>query len=152
MTNYYESDEYTISEEEFFFLTGESDYSPYAKAFAAQYDITLMLMTLEPSGAYYCNGALANTLPTYATKVVDTTGSGDAFTGALLNRLCHMDKPLFSLSADELDALVRFANASGALAAAKKGGIPSIPSEKQIEVCLSTVPLLQNSRIHSSAV
>lgn len=131
-----------ISEEEFTFLTGETDFKRHAADFAAQYGITLMLVTLGPHGAYYYINGKSNHLYTYDVSVVDTTGAGDAFTGALLGKLCQASKPLEVLTAPELDDMVRFANASGAMAATVNGGIPSIPTTPQVLSCIQEIHLL----------
>ncbi|WP_099206051.1 PfkB family carbohydrate kinase [Scatolibacter rhodanostii] len=132
-----------ISEEEFEFLTGEKDYEKHSKAFAEQYGISLLLVTLGPAGAYYYSADKANHLFTYDAQVVDTTGSGDAFMGAVLGQICQLDTDIADLSALQLDAIVDFGNASGSLASTVKGGIPSIPTTAQIRDCQKNIPLLE---------
>lgn len=131
-----------ISEEEFAFLTGETDYRRYAADFAAQYGISLLLVTLGPGGAYYYADGKSRHLPTYDVKVADTTGSGDSFTGAVLGQISRLGRPLQALLQEELDEIVRFANASGSFAATAKGGIPSVPTAEQVLACMREVPLL----------
>lgn len=55
---------------------------------------------------------------------VDTTGAGDAFCGTLAARLA---------SGAELSDAVRYAAASGALAATHRGAVPSLPRLEEIE-------------------
>jgi sugar/nucleoside kinase (ribokinase family) len=47
---------------------------------------------------------------------------------------------LESYSPEQINALLDFANAAGALATTKKGAIPAMPNEKQIQNCIETMP------------
>jgi ketosteroid isomerase-like protein len=67
---------------------------------------------------------------------VDSTGAGDAFCGTLAARL--------AVGADLSDA-VRYAAASGALAATSRGAVPSLPSLDEI------VALVEGRRSHARA-
>ena len=68
----------------------------------------------------------------FSVDVVDTLGAGDAFVAAMLTQLMeHAD--LTSLEKDRLDAIMRYANAAGALATQKVGVIPSLPTHIEIE-------------------
>lgn len=131
-----------LSEEEFEFITGETDLERHAPAFAAQHGIACLFITLGPDGAFYCGAGGCGRLPAYDVKVVDTTGSGDAFMGAVLWQLGRGENPLSALTADELAHITRYANASGSLAARMKGGIPSIPTAEEIARCMEEVPPL----------
>lgn len=66
-------------------------------------------------------------LPAFDVDVVDTTGAGDAFCGALAARLAAED--------DLLDA-VRWANAAGALATTVQGAVPAQPAAAAIRALL----------------
>ncbi len=66
-------------------------------------------------------------VPSYPAQVVDPTGAGDAFCGALGVALAE-ERPL-------IDA-VRFANAAGALAVATPGAQPSMPTRAAVESLL----------------
>jgi sugar/nucleoside kinase (ribokinase family) len=117
--------------------------------------------------------------PSYDVKVVDTTGAGDGFWGAMLHRLLLledvargdiMDAPVpagvngcraaecvgtvdetggglawgkasenhasaqspFVINKDGLKEMLAYANAAGALAATKQGGIPAMPDDAEI--------------------
>lgn len=132
-----------ISDEEFAFLTGESDYMTHAPAFAAQYGIACLFVTLGPKGAFYCLRGQCGVLPTYDVKVVDTTGCGDAFMGAVLAKISRLEGGLDALDEEELRKIVDFANACGSLTARRKGGIPAIPTTGQVEEFMRTAPLLK---------
>lgn len=68
-------------------------------------------------------------MPAPAVKVVDSTGAGDAFNGALATALA-MNLPL--------EPAVRRAVAAGALACTKLGVIPSLPHTEELEQFLLT--------------
>ena len=66
-------------------------------------------------------------VPSYPAEVVDPTGAGDAFCGALGVALAE-GRPLIEA--------VRFANAAGALAVQTPGAQPSMPTRNAIESLL----------------
>jgi ribokinase len=67
--------------------------------------------------------------PAFAVEVVDTTGAGDAFCGALAARLA---------AGDELQAAVRWAAAAGALATTVVGAVPAQPRAEAIRALLES--------------
>ena len=64
----------------------------------------------------------------FAVEVVDTTGAGDAFCGALAARLA---------AGDDVHAAVRWAAAAGALATTVVGAVPAQPRSGAIEALLA---------------
>jgi fructokinase len=80
------------------------------------------------------------TSATFDVSCVDTTGAGDAFWGAVLAGILKEPIPLENYSPEQINALLDFANAAGALATIKKGAIPAMPNEKQIQNCIETMP------------
>ncbi len=66
-------------------------------------------------------------VPPYPADVVDPTGAGDAFCGALGIALAE-ERPLVEA--------VRFANAAGALAVATPGAQPSMPTRAEVNALL----------------
>ncbi len=125
-----------ISEEEFEFLTGSNDYQANALDFMKEHNIDLLFVTLGPNGAYFRTENVSGHLPTYDVPVVDTTGSGDSFTGAVLNEISKLDKEIKYLTLEEISEIVDLGNASGSFAAMKKGGIPSIPTLQEVKNCM----------------
>ncbi len=75
----------------------------------------------------------------FDVKVVDTTGAGDCFAGALAvylgEKRAGSSAELSEPAADLADA-VRFANAAGALAATRPGAQPSLPTREAVEELL----------------
>jgi fructokinase len=131
-----------VSGEELYLLTGEIEPSRGARILQG-YGIKLVLVTLGAEGAYYLYDLYEGCLPTYAVNTVDTTGAGDAFAGAVLHRLSHMQKDTFSnMKKSELEDVIAFANAAGALATTATGAAAAMPDISAIERCISETPLL----------
>lgn len=70
--------------------------------------------------------------PPFAVDVVDTTGAGDAFCGALAARLA---------AGDDVHAAVRWAAAAGALATTVVGAVPAQPTAQAIRALLGSPPV-----------
>lgn len=123
-----------MSEEEILFLSGRQEMDEAIRwMFETYANIALLLVTLGPDGAI---GAFADDrqamVPSIEVEAVDTTGAGDAFTGAFLSCLIQTGKKPADLSMDELTEMIRFANVAGALTTTGKGGIDAQPSREQI--------------------
>lgn len=131
-----------VSEEEMQLITNESDLARGSQALL-EMGPSLVLVSLGAKGAYYRNAVGAGHLPTYDVPTVDTTGAGDAFMGAIhyqLRRKAAED--LRTLSAFELEEIVRFGNAAGSLTTTKGGAIPAMPSMVEIQNCIASIPLM----------
>ena len=83
-------------------------------------------ITLGAGGAYYGTAEEIGFVPGFSVKAVDTTGCGDAFTGAALYMACHHPEC-------SMEERVRFANAAGALCATRYGGMTAMPRREEIE-------------------
>ncbi|MUK01508.1 ribokinase [Vibrio cholerae] len=78
-----------------------------------------VVMTLGGAGALVSEGGPVRAVPAPGVRVVDTTGAGDAFVGALAARL---------VTGANLDDAVRFAVRVGAFAVRSAGAQPSYPT------------------------
>jgi len=96
----------------------------------------LAAVTLGADGTWYKAGARTGQVPSPHVVVVETTGSGDAFTACLLDSLIPRRFDLDSISDDELRGIMRRACAAGALTATGYGAIPSLPDAKEIDALL----------------
>lgn len=96
----------------------------------------LAAVTLGADGTWYKAGARIGQVPSPHVVVVETTGSGDAFTACLLDSLIPRRFDLDSISDDELRGIMRRACAAGALTATGYGAIPSLPDAKEIDALL----------------
>lgn len=82
------------------------------------------VITLGASGAVYAAGEHSEHLPAPDTEVVDTTGAGDAFVGALAAKLCE---------GAGLGEAVTYAVRAGAAAVTKDGAQGSLPTPETLE-------------------
>ena len=123
-----------ISEEEWEFVTGDAELTGGIERILGL-GVTLLVVTLGERGCYYTNGIADGYVDGFAVDVVDTLGAGDAFVAAMLMQLMqHGD--LQSLDPSLLEAIMRYANAAGALATQKVGVIPALPTPSEIELFL----------------
>lgn len=94
--------------------------------------IAIVIVTMGAEGCILCAKKQTVRIPTYNVNVVDTTGAGDSFFGAFLHRIVAAKKDVEDFSFDELTKFAYFANAAGALCAAKYGAIPAMPDLTEI--------------------
>ncbi len=85
---------------------------------------TSVVLTLGEQGALLLTAEMSEAIPAILVDVVDTTGAGDAFCGALATALA---------SGENLQESVRFANAAGAAAVTTLGATPSMPTREKIK-------------------
>ena len=87
-------------------------------------DTKYIVLKLGGRGCFVYDGKYYNCVPSYDTKVVDTTAAGDAFTaGLVLDYLEH---------ADILHA-AHYGNVVGAITVSRAGASTSIPSESEVQ-------------------
>ncbi|MGK7906562.1 MAG: ribokinase [Synechococcus sp.] len=90
-----------------------------------------VVVTLGSQGVVWFDGRTAGWMPALAVEVVDTTGAGDAFCGALAVRLGEGAK---------LPEAIAFANAAGAVAVSTMGAQASLGDRAAIEAMLDKNP------------
>jgi len=90
-----------------------------------------VVVTLGAAGVDVFGGDGHEHVPAHPVDVVDTTGAGDAFCGALAARLA---------AGDDLSAAVCWAAAAGALATTVAGAVPAQPTASAIRELLSAAP------------
>lgn len=127
-----------ISEEELEFLTGEKDIETAAKELYDEYNLTWLFVTVGSQGSYLFYKEKSAYSPGISVQVTDTTGCGDAFFGGVLYQLLDNNWLEKSLTTDDMTQMLQFGNAMGAYVAQYKGGIPSMPSQQQIEEFLKS--------------
>jgi fructokinase len=131
-----------VSEEELYLLTGEADPIKGA-ALLARLGPALVLISMGPKGAFYYMEGVYGAVPTYDVKTIDTNGAGDAFLGAVHARLRNKSlDEIRGMSRADLENIVAFANAAGALTTTKNGAISAMPTLLEVEECMSRCPLL----------
>jgi len=87
-----------------------------------------VIITLGPKGLFFKNRNEELWMKAFTVNVVDTTAAGDAFLGSLAAALSE-NKPT--------QEALKFANGAGALATAKLGAQPSLPSRRELESFLA---------------
>ena len=90
----------------------------------ANTEIPAIVLTLGERGALLLTAEISEVIPALPVDVVDTTGAGDAFCGALATALA---------SGESLREAVRFANVAGAAAVTTLGATPSMPTREQLK-------------------
>ena len=86
-----------------------------------------LIITLGSDGARFFDGEKHIIVESFKTSVVDTTGAGDTFNGALAHGI---------VAGMELEQAVRFANAAASLSVEKFGAQGGMPSFEEVEVRL----------------
>lgn len=119
-----------ISEDELIFLTGCSTLEEGIRNLP---DLPLILVTLGGEGCMYRYKGQIGNVPAMQSKVVDTTGAGDAFVSGLLYSINKSTKELTEFTVEEMEKIIQFANVSGGLATTKKGAMTGLPKLKEIK-------------------
>jgi sugar/nucleoside kinase (ribokinase family) len=103
-------------------LTGEATMSAALRALRRPHH-TMIVVTRGARGALMLADDDILDEPGIVVKVVDTTGAGDIFRGALIFALLRGESPLETL---------RFANVAAAISCTRVGAIASVPTIDQI--------------------
>ena len=121
-------DPLVVNEHEAAFLLGEKVEGVEGALSAAPELLELgpksAVITLGKEGAVFSDGVSTSHVPSPEVEVVDTTGAGDAFVGALASRLAR--------DASLEDAVV-YAARAGAAAVTKEGAQGALPSPEVVE-------------------
>ncbi|MFJ7828147.1 aminoimidazole riboside kinase [Psychrobacillus sp. NPDC096623] len=122
-----------ISEEELEFLTGSNDLE---EGIAQLPNLPLIIVTLGEKGSIYRFNNHTVKVPAIKSKVVDTTGAGDAFVSGILYLINESAKALKDFTDKEMKEVIQFGSISGGLATTKKGAMTGLPSLQEIRVHL----------------
>jgi fructokinase len=127
-----------VNEEELALLAGSADLA-VGSAFLLEQGPELIVVTLGAAGSYFRGAEGAGQVRPFRVETVDAVGCGDAFTAGLLTQLVRQPDWRAALSVEQLAAMLRYANAVGALTALKPGVIPALPSAAEVDVFLEQV-------------
>lgn len=116
-----------VSEEELEFLTGSDQVGPLWRD-----DLQAIIVTRGAAGASVCTRTTEASAPGFPVQAVDTTGAGDSFVAGVLTGVLDYGADY----AMHLPAIIRFANAVGALTTTRKGAIPALPTRAEAEAFL----------------
>jgi hypothetical protein len=93
--------------------------------------IKIVAVTLGKEGVLICNRKDHQKVSGFSSQVVDTTGAGDSFWGGFMSQFVKSKLNPEDCSMEELKKFARYGNAVASLCIEKKGGILSIPEEKE---------------------
>jgi len=133
------SDLVKLNNDELEFITGISDIKQ-GSDILLKYGPKMVVVTQGDKGSFFNNGRTCSFIESYKVHTIDTTGCGDSFTSAILAKFLQkikQGKDPFDLDCEEMEDILRFANAAGALTATKKGVIPSLPTQEDLRIFLN---------------
>ncbi len=128
-----------INADELEFLTGSREMEA-ADALRQEHDIPVLVVTLDSQGAYLSCRNGGKHVPGFQVQLVEATGAGDGFTaGVIAGLLANLEGAadrrvkLQSMTTEELAAIIRRANAVGALTCTRPGAIPALPTYDEVD-------------------
>ena len=119
-----------ISDNEIQWLSGKEDYDEGIAWLRSRYDIPLIFLTLGKDGSRAYCGSVRTQQPGFKMNTIETTGAGDTFFGSVLHHI--LTKGFRPYTKEELDEMLRFANAAAALVTTRRGALRVMPSEEEI--------------------
>lgn len=121
-----------IADNELEFMTGETDFDRGVAILRKKHpNIRLFNVTAGAEGSYSYYGDQRVFVPACTLGgVIETTGAGDTFCACVLDFV--LEHGLEGLSAEDLKAMLRFANTAAYLVTTKKGAIRSMPEREQV--------------------
>lgn len=111
-------------------LTGQSRPKAILDAFQTIYPATAVVLTCGSGGAYFADAQTRVYQPVFETRVVDTTGAGDTFTGYFLAGYSRGVSPAVCM---------RTAAMAASIAVSRPGAGDSIPQRAQVEQALEAI-------------
>ena len=124
-----------ISDNEIQWLSGKEDYDEGIAWLRSQFDIPLIFLTLGKNGSRAYCGDVRTQQAGFKMNTIETTGAGDTFFGSVLHHI--LEKGFRPYTAEELDEMLRFANAAAALVTTRRGALRVMPSAAEIAEVLA---------------
>lgn len=103
-----------------------------AEKLLKEFGVSLAMVTLGPDGCLLKTANASFRAPSPKVHPIDTTGAGDIFGGSAVARLLELNKPIGSLTQEDLAYIGRFAATAASLSTEHPGGIPSIPAKEAV--------------------
>jgi ribokinase len=119
-----------VNEQEALELARSDDDGDWARVAKTLSDLgpSIVILTLGEAGALVWHHGAATVVPTIEVEVVDTTGAGDAFCGALT---------AFLAAGRSINESAAMAAVAGSLAVTRAGAQPSIATLAEIEAAVA---------------
>ena len=124
-----------ISDNEIQWLSGKEDYDEGIAWLRERYDIPLIFLTLGKDGSRAYCGSVKTEQPGFKLNTIETTGAGDTFFGSVLHHILTLGFRPYTK--EELDEMLRFANAAAALVTTRRGALRVMPSQEEIAAVLA---------------
>ena len=119
-----------ISDEELDFVGGENNI----EMFMEEHHITVVVLTLGAEGSRIYFDGNKTTISPMKVTVKDTTGAGDSFWGAFLNRLLEQGVQCTEhITMEKLLEAGKYGTVSSGICVQRSGGIPALPYRADIE-------------------
>ena len=119
-----------ISDNEIQWLSGKEDYDEGIAWLINQFDIPLIFLTLGKDGSRAYCGEVRTEQAGFKLNTIETTGAGDTFFGSVLHHV--LTKGWRPYTKEELDEMLRFANAAAAIVTTRRGALRVMPSAEEI--------------------
>ena len=119
-----------ISDNEIQWLSGKEDYDEGIAWLRSQFDIPLIFLTLGKDGSRAYCGDVRTEQAGFKMNTIETTGAGDTFFGSVLHHI--LEKGFRPYTKEELDEMLRFANAAAAIVTTRRGALRVMPSAEEI--------------------
>ncbi|MEZ4768087.1 MAG: PfkB family carbohydrate kinase [Caldilineales bacterium] len=94
---------------------------------------SLVVVTLGRQGSHFQTAAGGEFVPGFDVTTVDAVGCGDAFIAGVLAQILSGGTWRIQLTVERLRAILRYANAVGALTATQRGAIPAMPIAAEVD-------------------
>ncbi|RYX80697.1 carbohydrate kinase [bacterium] len=120
-----------VADEEWKFVTGTDSFEDGARKIR-EVGPRLVLQTRGSNGAAWEFEGGQGEVSGLVVKAIDTLGAGDAFVAGFLAEIARGGSLESVLKAEELNAMLRFANGCGALTTQKSGAIPALPTREEV--------------------
>ena len=124
-----------ISDNEIQWLSGKEDYDEGIAWLRSRFDIPLIFLTLGKDGSRAYCGDVRTEQPGFKLNTIETTGAGDTFFGSVLHHI--LTKGFRPYTKEELNEMLRFANAAAAIVTTRRGALRVMPSREEIEAVLA---------------
>ncbi|WP_433943577.1 carbohydrate kinase family protein [Paenibacillus sp. SN-8-1] len=121
-----------ISDEELDFITSLQDE---AEAIASLFvgDVEHVIYTRGANGAVWYTRGFEVSEPGVKVNVIDTTGAGDAFIGAILYQISQLDNFNRRINPAIASEMLAFANKAAAITTTRAGAIPGLPTLTEVK-------------------
>ncbi|GAC13720.1 carbohydrate kinase family protein [Aliiglaciecola lipolytica] len=128
-----------VSEEEILLLSSQEEIVSGCD-YLHQKGIKIVLVTLGSNGCLVSYSGSHFIVPAYETNVMDTTGAGDSFIGAMLYQLATLPVP-DDFYASKIKSFVEFAEKVSSLVCSKLGAMTALPTSEEVNLATFNVIL-----------